>query len=675
MKKLKYIAVFLLCGASFSCVKLDIPPVNVLQDQDVFTNDAGVMAYMAALYSRMPIEDFKYSTVEGTQGFNTWNIINSLSINTGENANRNNGGFTDPARGYWGEAYGVIRQANNLIQNLPKYSAVLSPDKVKLWVGEAHFIRAYTYFALVKRYGGVPVVTEVQEFNGGDVAPLQVPRNSEEECYDFIAEDLDYAIQNMGPASENSGRVNKNIAAAFKSRVMLFAGSIARYGTPYSPNGVMITGIPAARANDYFKAAFDAAKSVEGVYSLYKKKWSATDKIATADNYADLFLDKSSPETIFTKGYSYPEAVHSWDAVNAPPHLTSTYGDRFCPTLDYVELFDGLPKNAKGQLNTLNADGTYKVFNNVRELWADCEPRLRGTVLLPGQQFKDGYVDIRRGTFIESVDPAVPISKFYPDEDKTAYSRLAWYKANVKESSDWKPTGQVAITLSSGEKIYPGGLDGPTSTNGATVTGFCGRKYMDPVLPSAATALHRSTQSWIEMRYAEVLLNRAEAALELAQNGGSIPGADLQQEAFNAINAIRERAGAEMLASPADLSTGASVPKEQGGYVLAPNRGLQIIRIERRKELAFENKLYWDMKRWRTFDQEVNARTWRKCNPFLFANGADPVTIDYVEGKYIFDCRFDERNSAFTFQVRMYYEPIPGGELTKNPQLVQNTGY
>ncbi len=674
MKKLKYIAVFLLLGAASGCVKLDIPPVNVLQDQDVFTNDAGVMAYMAALYSRMPIEDFKYSAVEGTQGFNTWNIINSLSINTGENANRNNGGFTNPARGYWGEGYGVIRQANNLIQNLPKYSGVLSPDNVKRWVGEAHFIRAYTYFALVKRYGGVPIVKEVQSFDG-DVSPLLVPRSSEEECYDFIGEDLDYAIENMGPSSENSGRANKHIAAAFKSRVMLFAGSIARYGTPYSPKGVMITGIPAEKANEYFKAAFEAAKSVEGVYSLYKKKWSATDKIATADNYADLFLDKSSPETIFSKGYSYPEAVHSWDAVNAPPHLTSTYGDRFCPTLDYVELFDGLPKNAKGQLNTLNPDGSYKVFDNINDLWADCEPRLRGTVLLPGQKFKDGYVDIRRGTFIESVDPAVPIMKFYGDEEKTGYSRLPWYKEHVKESSDWKPTGQVPITLSTGEKIYPAGLDGPTSTNGATVTGFCGRKYMDPNLPAAATALHRSTQSWIEMRYAEVLLNRAEAALELAQNGGTVPGVDLVQDAFNSINAIRERAGAVLLAAPADLSTGASVPKEEGGYVLAPNRGLQIIRIERRKELAFENKLYWDMKRWRTFDQEVNARTWRKCNPFLFAKGAHPVTIDYVEGKYIFDCRFDERNSSFTFQVRMYYEPIPAGERTKNPDLEQNLGY
>ncbi|MRG47533.1 RagB/SusD family nutrient uptake outer membrane protein [Chitinophaga sp. SYP-B3965] len=677
MKRLKYMAAVILLAVFPACNTLDIPPVSVIQDPDIFTDDAGIAAYMASLYSRMPMEDFKFSTVEGTAGFNTWNIINSLSINTGENANRNNGGFSSPARGYWGDAYGVIRYANNLIENLPKYSGNFTKDKIARWVGEAKFIRAYTYFALVKRYGGVPLVKVVQEFNGSNAEELKVPRSSEQESYDFIAADLDSAYAGLGETSESKGRVNKYIAAAFKSRAMLFAGSIARYGTPYTANGIVVCGMPASKANDYFKASYDAAKLLENKYSLYKKKWSATDKLATADNYADLFLDATSTETIFIKGYSFPESVHSWDAVNAPAHLTSTYGDRFCPTLDYVELFDGLPKNAKGQLNTLDINGAYKVYNNVRELFDTCEPRLRGTVLLPGQKFKDGYTDLRRGTFVESIDPATPILKFFPDDSKTAYSQIAFYKTNVKESSDWKPAGQVTIVLSTGEKIYASGQDGPTSNKGsASVTGFAGRKYMDPVLPSANTTLHRSIQPWIEIRYAEILLNRAEAALELQQNGGTIAGVDLQQDAFTCINLIRERAGATMLTDRTELSASASIPKEMGtgGYVLAPNRGLQIIRIERRKELAFENKLYWDMCRWRTFDQEVNARTWRMCNPFLFAKGAKPELADYVNGKYIFDCRFDERNSSFTFPVRNYYEPIPGGEITK-ANLSQNPGY
>jgi hypothetical protein len=132
-----------------------------------------------------------------------------------------------------------------------------------------------------------------------------------------------------------------------------------------------------------------------------------------------------------------------------------------------------------------------------------------------------------------------------------------------------------------------------------------------------------------------------------------------------------------LLTSSAELTANAPVAVNQGvgGYVLAPTRGLQIIRIERRKELAFENKIWWDMRRWRTADMEVNSRIWRKCNPFLFAKGALLETSDYVRGKYVFDCRFDERGSRFSFATKYYYEAIPGGELTANPMLKQNEQY
>jgi hypothetical protein len=55
---------------------------------------------------------------------------------------------------------------------------------------------------------------------------------------------------------------------------------------------------------------------------------------------------------------------------------------------------------------------------------------------------------------------------------------------------------------------------------------------------------------------------------------------------------------------------------------MAPNRGLQLIRIERYKELAFEHKLYWDLRRWFTFDMQIRDYRRRMINPFLFAKGA-----------------------------------------------------
>ncbi|NEW85445.1 MAG: RagB/SusD family nutrient uptake outer membrane protein [Mariniphaga sp.] len=677
MKKLRYIAALFLLGAMAACNTLDIPPINVVQDKDVF-NDAGMQAYMAALYSRMPIEDFKYNTANN-DGFNNWNNINSTWINTGENANRNNGSFANPANGYWKNGYQVIRNCNYLIEQLPSYASTLTQAKADKWIAETKFVRAFTYFALTKRYGGVPITEQVQSFTGENLVELQIPRSSEQEVYDFILSDIDYVIANMPEASEQKGRVNKNVAAAFKSRVALFAGSIARYGIPYIVDGKMLCGIPAAKANDYFKLAFQAAKSIDGKYSLYSKTWSATDKIASATNYANLFLDESSPENILVKGYSYPEAVHSFDAVNSPPRMTTTYGDRYNPTLDYVELFDGLPKNNNGQLKTTNDLGNYIVYDYVEQLFENCEPRLRGTVLLPGMTFKGVRVDLRRGTIVESINPSTPIKKFVAEDMTTGYTSVAFYSANVKQSSGWN--NQTAYKLSNGLSINPCGLEGPTSSNGGTtgtLTGFHGRKWLRPDLAPSSTTLHTSTQSWIELRYAEVLLNRAEAALELFQNGvANVDGTNLQEDAYTCINAIRTRAGANLLTGASELAANASIAKNKGvgGYVLAPTRGLQIIRIERRKELAFENKIYWDMLRWRTADLEVNSRIWRKCNPFLFAKGAVPEATDYVLGKYIFDCRYDERGSKFTIATKNYYEPIPGAELTANPLLKQNEQY
>ena len=155
------------------------------------------------------------------------------------------------------------------------------------------------------------------------------------------------------------------------------------------------------------------------------------------------------------------------------------------------------------------------------------------------------------------------------------------------------------------------------------------------------------------LRYAEVLLNRAEAAYELTQLGKttSEDGDSYRDEAFRCINLIRERAGADLLASAADLNS------------------VDIVRRERRKELAFENQTYWDLRRWRIFYDEQNTTRYRILMPF-FATDVN---------KYFFDVRFTEPragyNYIFTYDTRYYYQPLPSGELTKNPNLKNNPGF
>ena len=96
-------------------------------------------------------------------------------------------------------------------------------------VGEAYFIRAYLYFEMVKRYGGVPLYSSPLD----DVSSIN-NRSTEEKSWDYIKDNLDSALVLLPKvqriASEDRDRANRYTALALKSRAMLYAGTIAKYG-------------------------------------------------------------------------------------------------------------------------------------------------------------------------------------------------------------------------------------------------------------------------------------------------------------------------------------------------------------------------------------------------------------------------------------------------------------
>ncbi|GAA4310807.1 RagB/SusD family nutrient uptake outer membrane protein [Mucilaginibacter gynuensis] len=634
MKFKIYILLATLALGFSACRKLDVPPVNVVQDKDVFPTENGIQIYMARMYSELPLEDFRYSP----RGINDFWLVNPMPANTGEALSRDLNNATSENFDYWNNAYPLLREANYFIQTLPQYASNYTPEQVKNWLGEAHFVRAVTYLALVKRYGGVPIVNRVLNYPDESIEDLKIPRASEEAVWDSLAVDFDYAINNMTIKSQ-VGRANKYVAAAFKSRAMLYAGSIAKYNQVSLFDGqTRVCGVPTAKATTYFKAAYDAAKSLDGIYTLYKKTWVANDKEAQYQNFVDLFFDDASSENILVRQYMYPNSAHGYDAYNVPRQLMggNGYSAEVNPTLNFVEMFDGFPKNADGTIQTLDANGKYVLYDNTMDIFADAEPRLRASVVLPGDIMKGESIEIRRGIYTGSV--AGGISRLLPENSTSNYPT-----ANIVSSAN---ASQTPYTLPDGSTMNPAGRSGYFTGDGTcAVSGFSVRKYIDPDRTTAEVLENRSDQTWIEMRYAEVLLNRAEAAYELYAAGET--GENYQQDAFTCINQIRERAGATMLNSAADLNS------------------INIVRKERRKELAFENKIWWDLKRWRILDKEQNGTLYRTLMPFYAANAS----------KYFMDARLDERNSRYTFDVRWYYQRIPTSAISKSPNLIQNPGY
>ncbi|TWJ01694.1 putative outer membrane starch-binding protein [Mucilaginibacter frigoritolerans] len=646
MKRYNYTLLITLLVSLMACRKLNIPPKNIIQDPDVFSTPAGIQAYMARLYSELPIEDFRYSPQRGLNFF--W-IISPTPATTGEALSRDQTSSMQEAFGswswdIWGGSYTTIRDCDYFIQTLPSYASNFSTAQVNAWLGEAYFVRGMTYFALVKRFGGVPIVNKTLNYTvGTSTDELKIPRSSEQAVWDQVASDFDFAIANLPAINGDDGdgsRANKYVAAAFESRAMLYAGTIAKYNatTLFDGQKNQLCGIPVSAANGYFQKSYNAAVMLDGIYSLYLKSWSSTDKTAQYQNFVNLFSDAGSNESIFVREYQYPNSVHGYDAYNVPRQLIGPngYSSEVNPTLNFVEMFGGIPKNSDGTIQTLDASGRYILFNNTMDLFANAEPRLRATVILPGDAFKGQNIEIRRGIY---TGPATGgINPLLPAGSKSQYPLT-----NLVVSAT---ASQTSYTLPDGSLMNPAGLSGIfTGDQTCAISGFSVRKWLNPNLPTSQVLENNETQTWIEMRYAEVLLNRAEAAFEL-NSGGQKGTADYTQDAFNIINQIRLRAGATLLTSSGSMT-------------------IDTIRIERRKELAFENKTYWDLKRWRTFSKEQNGTIYRILMPFYSSEA----------GKYFFDARTDERNDVYTYDPRWYYEQIPQGAISKSPNLVQNPGY
>ena len=709
MKRIYFITIQLVFSFVYlvSCVDLNIAPTSIIKDEDVF-NEAGIKAYMAGMYRNLPMEDFKYNTRNGNGAINGYFSdlnIGSFWCSTGEMVNNDEGGFVRHVTGYWGEGFKIIRQANTLITNLPNYPELSNFSGE--WIAEAKFIRAYVYFQLAKRYGGMPKVFEPQMLNLEDESTLWVARESHADTYDFILQDLDDAIAGM-PVRSDAGRANKYVAAALKSRVALHAATTARYGSykfaDWEVDGVLLQGIPASRAIGYFRQSWDAAKMVEGQgYELHRANADKT------ENYAEVW-DKaeSNRESIWIRKFNYNSWVHSFDCVGAPPRMVTTYGARAGgPTLEWVELFDGIPLDEYGHFYAFDQNGDYLVYDDCQQLWNGVEPRLRANLLLPGEYYMGGIkLDMRAGLIDNKFDPAVDrFKKFSVDDGADGGNyRSAWNRTNYSASpfegdeafilwSSANASAQTDPYEVDGLRLFKNGLDGPKMAwagGNNTCTGFFGRKHMDINMPVGDHVLHASTRPWIEIRYAEILLNRAEAAVELAQSGeANYGGANMLQDAFNCINDIRDRAGAKPLTNVEELSTDPAFvkffvrtnnptptgPTGQGGFVEAPNRALQIVRVERYKELNFESNLYWDLLRWFTFDTQIRDYRRRGLYPFMYSKGAVIDEAGIPDGKYIYDAKSAEQNSGpITFNVNNYYETIPSDEL-KNNQLLQKNRF
>lgn len=663
MKK-NILSIFSLCalmGLSGCNAFLELEPLDKVSPDQLLETEGGVKALLANIYTMIPMEDFNYRPNAGfnQRGYDGVNETTNLAFLTDE-ATRSDGGVGIGYEGfnYW--PYGDIRQVNIFMQNVEKAkeAGTISVADADRMTGEAHFARAYMYYGLVKRYGGVPLIDKVQDddyANGGPGA-VAVPRSTELDTWKFVLNECTLAAATLPDATSGSDlyRVTKWAAYALKSRVALHAASVAKYWNlaPLAGEAVtqkLVGGMTSADADAFYKECIEASKFLieNSGKSLYKPT-PATVKEA-ASNFQALFLNDQNEEIIFSKAYlngtTNTNQGHSYAQFNILPQVNPgalKYG-RFNPMLEIVDLFedytdDGTGKSAKivtrtdgnedayianfhnmnnaSVVNTLMSVPFVK-YNDLYEPFANKDARLLASVVVPGSSYA-GTEIIIQGGFIKDNNSYVAYSNESTQKNGTTYYAL----------------GAEGETMFSGFNNVNSGEDANW-----TATGFGVRKYM-PEGESMSPDRLSSTTSYIDMRLAEVYLNYAEAVVE---NGSGFGDKELAE---NYLNALRRRAG----------------------HTDRISLTLESVLKERRVEMAFEGKRFWDMNRRREFHTEFSNNRIRKALvPMLDLRGAEP--------KYVFarvNYFGDETRGGRTFQNINYYRGIPN--IATNG-LVQNPGH
>lgn len=663
MKK-NILSIFSLCalmGLSGCNAFLELEPLDKVSPDQLLETEGGVKALLANIYTMIPMEDFNYRPNAGfnQRGYDGVNETTNLAFLTDE-ATRSDGGVGIGYEGfnYW--PYGDIRQVNIFMQNVEKAkeAGTISVADADRMTGEAHFARAYMYYGLVKRYGGVPLIDKVQDddyANGGPGA-VAVPRSTELDTWKFVLNECTLAAATLPDATSGSDlyRVTKWAAYALKSRVALHAASVAKYWNlaPLAGEAVtqkLVGGMTSADADAFYKECIEASKFLieNSGKSLYKPA-PATVKEA-ASNFQALFLNDQNEEVIFSKAYlngtTNTNQGHSYAQFNILPQVNPgalKYG-RFNPMLEIVDLFedytdDGMGKSAKivtrtdgnedayianfhnmnnaSVVNTLMSVPFVK-YNDLYEPFANKDARLLASVVVPGSSYA-GTEIIIQGGFIKDNNSYVAYSNESTQKNGTTYYAL----------------GAEGETMFSGFNNVNSGEDANW-----TATGFGVRKYM-PEGESMSPDRLSSTTSYIDMRLAEVYLNYAEAVVE---NGSGLGDKELAE---NYLNALRRRAG----------------------HTDRISLTLESVLKERRVEMAFEGKRFWDMNRRREFHTEFSNNRIRKALvPMLDLRGAEP--------KYVFarvNYFGDETRGGRTFQNINYYRGIPN--IATNG-LVQNPGH
>ena len=575
---------------------LDTKPLTEFSEVDVWNDPALVEAYINGIYRNLgrpflyvmlgSYVDESYSK-KGVDNFNK-------SLITPDDLGGWFNDYSDGAEKNWENLYKRIRSINiffNKVDNIKFDEFTLTDGKTEKdrITGEVHFLRAYFYHFLTSLYGGVPLITEPFELN----ADFNIPRDSYADCIKFIVDECDLAADLLPEvqSGDNKGRATKGAVLALKSRVLLYAASDLHNTTVFPGySNPELLGYTDGNRVARWQAAKDAAKAVIDMnkYSLFRANPAPGDSIA--QNLTELFISMGNEEDIFLRYYSIQGRINQLGLYNFSNGFQGWGGNN--PLQNLVDDYE-------------MADGTRFDWNNpahASEPYKNRDPRFYATILFEGSHWR------QRSSDLIPLDPI-----------------------GVLQMGTWEKWD-----FNTNTKYFVYGLDtrkSPIQSGKGTYTGYNIRKFLDPTVDAQYYADDIPSRFF---RYGEILLNYAEACIELGED----------QEARTYLNLIRKRAGMPDIVESGDLLR-------------------QHYRNERRIELAFEEHRFYDVRRW-----VIGPTAYVPNRTINIVYNLNPdhttATVPTYSQSVFFTAAWDNK---------AYFFPILRDEINKNSALIQNPGY
>lgn len=603
------------------CFSLEKEPEVVISTSTVFRTTGEMEKYLNNFYNNA----FRGhpSTVNGT-GIAFGDVQSDNMVYSSVDTRLN--GALSVSNGAELTAYDWIRTVNFLLNNLDHYTGSTEDAAYKQCVGEAYYFRAWYYYGLLKDYGGVTWIDKVMD---PDLEQLQLPRDSRTFIADKILADLDMAIENLQTQSSSASmRVHKDVARILKSEVALFEGTWEKYhklkgDAFYDPE------VTDDKIDDYLQQAVDAvAPIIDGAEA---GRWRIYSTGNTLDDYRSLFVTydlSSNPEVLWWKKYDIADNIgHSvtrfQNLGGGQKGITASLVD------DYLTI-DGKPYSKEERIEAKKVYGT-ELQPTVRD------PRLSQTVCIPGQQLRPNT------------------------------------------AGDEEPSNAFIFT-------YPLLQGDPSGAYHSNATGYALLKHVeiDPADLSTIEGEYKSQAPAIQFRYAEALLNFAEALAELDGPGNA-------ERIKAALKPLRDRVGMPEVDFDREFNSDSDYPMMNvaGG----DDKYIQAVRRERRVELACEGKRMYDIFRWAAADVLIKGYT---PSGAVFTGSdlegnefyGDALRYDQPADNNLFLTEADENGfryiipygnlpNGYQFKVdRDYLLPIRDGMITLTNNLwVQNPGW